>query len=140
MIVAPTIRHTGSQWLKRELVCQGYEQLTLRSDPAEGAFMTDHLYDTHMEHFKKWVQAGARVVIPLRHPRLVAESWSKDDPKLMQYWDQMWDNMLMFHSFDPEYIVVDSGDKVNANPVPVNYDQVPEWERFMDWPMIKERF
>ena len=159
MIVAPTVRHTGSQWL-RQALSQQYEEVSIRDEPRQGCFITDHTYDGHMKYFKRWVEAGASIIIPLRHPKKVAESWSKDRAKLQVHWREQWDNLLMFWGKGATFVrtvpykrhisfldnqgavqlLATQAQPVNPNPAQPQLDNLPDWEYLLEFPFIKELY
>lgn len=170
IVVMPTVRHTGSQYL-RQLLRSALPEHTLRSEPDHG-FMTDHAYASHMEHLLVWLESADLMVIPVRHPQLVASSWSCSSPEtfIQKYWRDQWRNLEVMlgraKELDVYTIVVPVDEKgskyryLNAlsgrlevkfpdellcnieNPGRLKYrhDYDPDWEEQMQIPFIKDLY
>lgn len=83
----------------RKLLRSALPEHTLRSEPDHG-FMTDHVYDTHMPHMRTWLEAADLVVVPLRHPAVVARSWSysANDTSFYAHWHEQWENLMILYA------------------------------------------
>ena len=129
IITMPTVRHTGSQYV-RQLLRSALPEHTLRSEPDHG-FVTDHTYGGHMPAFRQWLEASDLVVIPLRNPARVANSWAKSsrDPSFYHHWHEMWENLMILYA-----AALSNKAKVITIPVDLKADKyrpIRELERFI---------
>lgn len=156
-LVMPTVRHTGSLFLRDVFLSVGFERVTLRGQAAKNSLVFDHLYDTHMGHFKRWIERFRLVVIPLRDPAMTALSWAKRSEDFGHFLEQ-WRNLIALSDHGPLYVPIDRPDRqdylnkvaeaigaeLSTDWVPVNTfsgplkASPPDVSDLYDWPVIGE--
>jgi hypothetical protein len=77
-----SVQHTGTRFLKDVLQCEA----------------------SHVQHMfqEKWDGTG-QLVVPMRHPRKVLQSWCDRAKPMLPRWDIQWDILM---NWDTPYIVV----------------------------------
>lgn len=108
----PTVRHTGSLFLRDIFLAVGFERVTLRGIETAHSLVFDHLYDTHMGHFKRWIGRFPLIVIPLRDPAATALSWARRSEDFGHFVEQ-WRNLISLSEHDPLYVPIDRPDRQN---------------------------
>lgn len=86
----PTIRGTGSLFL-RDLLSPPFSRVTLRGGPAAHSLVFDHLYSSRMPHFWRWMERFPTIIMPIRAPESVAQTWHRRGEKWPHFFEQ-WDN------------------------------------------------
>jgi len=152
----PTVRHTGSLFLRDILCAAGYERVTLRGEAKPLSLVFDHVYDLNMPRFDRWLEGTPTVVIPLRDPQATARGWAKRD-EMSPHFEAQWRNIISFAQYAPWYVPIDTPDRqerfdalaehigapleTDWEPVNTSPNQprdVPDVSHMYDWPVIRD--
>lgn len=110
MILVPTVQHTGSHFVVRELFPH-HQQTPLKKPVIQpDTLMMDHVLPTKMTRMLTLAKTASAIVIPLRHPRVCAYSWIKSGKELFPDFSRQWDCIWRFEDegFDVHYITLDN--------------------------------
>ena len=95
-VLIPTVRHSGSHLALDTFTEAGFEQITLKAfKPGTKNVMMDHVLYTKVDKLLD-IAAKAVVVIPIRHPLVVALSWQRNGEELSPDFYQTWEDLMKF--------------------------------------------
>jgi len=109
MIIFPTIRHTGSHFVVGLFGFDINKAMSWKHD-GKGEFIFDHIHPANAKRFMPLLQENT-VVVPLRHPKVVAVSWQsrqRDEQEMIACWDFM---VSEIDPLKPNYLPIDSDDR-----------------------------
>lgn len=129
MFIFPTIRHSGSHFV---VGLFGFDINKGKSwkHNGEGDFYFDHIHPSLKHRFLPLLEDNT-VVIPLRHPKVVAKSWQarkKDELEMIEAWRCLVNDV---DAFNPHYLPVDADNrdehlkKLNAD---LGLDLETDWQ------------
>lgn len=99
------------------------------SIPRTGTHLLHHLLKMDYKHIGEGAIPHDDMVIPLRHPYIVAESWKRRGPyDLQDLYNRLEILITEFDSFNPQYVAIDT---------PQRYQQLRAIKKIRtDWPII----
>ena len=99
IVVVPTVKHSGSHTVLNSFLEYGFEQRPLKGfdqSATEKVVLMDHVIWVKEERMLDIAAAADHVVIPIRHPRLVAYSWVSQGEELVPDFFQMYKSLVPF--------------------------------------------
>ncbi len=128
MLIFPTVQHTGSHFVVGLLGFDINKAMSWKHD-GKGEYYFDHIHPALKHRFLPLLE-GKTIIIPLRHPKVVAKSWAdrkKDEQELIECFECLVNDV---DKFDPYYLPLDSDrrdeylQKINEG---LGLDLVTDW-------------
>lgn len=113
-IIVPTVKHSGSHYVADHLF-QKHRKVPLKAAHEAGKqdVVFDHLFDTKMDLFDELLENEENpIVIPIRHPKVVALSWDMLKQDRRPYYFDQWDNLTSIadkYADRIAFVVLDGG-------------------------------
>ena len=104
----PTIQHTGTKLLARMFGDIHWASFNENTDDRESVLYLGHLTVNSIEAIKR---LSHPIIVPLRHPYLVAESWQRRGKPLTELVDNFRLLVNEIDKLDPHYLPVDIKDR-----------------------------
>lgn len=106
IICVPTVQHTGSFFVTRHLL-DGYPEQPIRTDNYASGVYFDHVNPEKRVFWQPLLDCANAIIVPLRHPVIVAESWRRKGKPLDDMYAQ-WDMLIDFvDPYQPAYLPLD---------------------------------
>jgi len=107
-LFVPSVYHTGVRFCRESLFSDFKFESQVLPNPEATSI---HIEPTHIKVLQHWLNEAEHIVVPLRHPSLVARSW-----KLRNYdmdaLDEQWRMLAsVVAPYDPIYMPVDHPDR-----------------------------
>lgn len=117
-ILIPTVKHTGSYLVLNSFKAAGYEQQPVKTfKPGKMTVVMDHVLYTKVGRMMDIAEQSDAVIIPVRHPLLVAYSWAKQGEEMSPDFYQTWKSLRDFASLDNALLLplgIDNDEYVEA--------------------------
>jgi len=97
-ILVPSVQHSGADILVNHFLAS-YPQGTLKGI-TEGVIIHDHVLYTKLPTLLSIAKHSDQVIIPIRHPKVVAVLWERNHLELDPDFYQMWDAIQQFAELD----------------------------------------
>ena len=110
IIIVPSVKHSGANILVKHLL-KSYPPGTLKNY-IEGGIIHDHVLYTKLPQFMALMSSdNTPVIIPIRHPKVVAKLWDRAGDELNPDFYQMWSAIQKFRERDNvQYLAMDTDD------------------------------
>lgn len=116
IVFVASVHHTGTQFTMDMLVRNGFKNFERQVPPDNQAYRGNSVHRQHIsiEHFDKFQEVLTMkrpLIVPLRHPKLCAQSWAnrrRSIDVMLQQWNWLIDIVA---PYKPLYLPVDSPDK-----------------------------
>lgn len=106
--VIPTIQHTGTKLLYG-MFPEGFTHYSFYEEPeSPNALHVGHITENSVEAIKR---LDCQMIIPLRHPYLVAESWRRRNKPLSELFDNFMILVDELAPLDPLYLPIDAANR-----------------------------
>jgi hypothetical protein len=111
-IIVPTVQHSGTLFLVRSILGKnGFEVLPFRGEPTkEHTVNYGHCWPGELKYMRPLIRKYP-IIVPLRHPYLVAETWRRRNRtplEMMLQWE------ILMQEVDPQgpfYLPIDRDDR-----------------------------
>ena len=110
-VFVASVHHTGTQFTQKLFTDLDYEitdKTPKEAGNSRNYFHRCHISDSVMTELKLWLQLGIPIIVPLRHPPVVAESWlarAKPMAEMLRQWQILIDVVDLY---EPLYLPLDS--------------------------------
>ena len=134
-----SVHHTGTNFATKLFKDIGYEQTD--KTPAEAGnsanfFHRSHIADSVATELKTWLDLGIPIVVPMRHPVTVLNSWlarGKDPDELKRQFDLL---IGLVDAYKPIYLPIDSP---NKEAFLTNLRLKVDLRLNTDWPVVASK-
>lgn len=110
IVCVPTVQHTGSYFVANHLFSD-WPKHPIKNAPLEHGVYFDHVWPHKRQWWEELFEETDAIIVPLRHPAVVAESWKRRGRPFREMCDQ-WRMMRdVIDAYEPSYLPLDVEDR-----------------------------
>ena len=108
-IIVPSVKQSGGDILVKHIL-SSYPEGSFKAPDSDGV-IHDHVLYTKLDRLLDLADMGNPVIIPIRHPKVVAKLWESAGEELMPDFFQMWEDIMKFRNLpNTHYLPMDDKD------------------------------